>query len=96
MDAAGNLYGSAPQGGANADGTLWELASGSGTITALASFDTNSGTNPNGVTIGANGRLYGTTALGGANDDGTVWEFQGASVPEPSSIVTGLIGLALA
>jgi uncharacterized repeat protein (TIGR03803 family) len=38
MDAAGNLYGAASAGGAAGDGTVFEIAKGSSTITAFASF----------------------------------------------------------
>ncbi len=52
MDSSGNLYGTADAGGAinEDDGTVFEVAKGSGTITTLASFN---GTN------GANSRLAG-------------------------------------
>jgi uncharacterized repeat protein (TIGR03803 family) len=144
FDAHGNLYGTAPDRGANNDGTVWELARGSSTITALASFNGTNGSFPsagvtfdahgnldgtaaggggtvweiqagssaiatlatfngtNGfdpfseVTFDASGNLYGTAFSGGANNLGTVWEFQPSAVPEPSSLVLGLIGLAVA
>jgi uncharacterized repeat protein (TIGR03803 family) len=97
LDASGNLFGTAEYGGANNDGTVWELAQGSGTIVALDSFNGTNGAGPYaGVTFDANGNLFGTAREGGANNDGTVWEIQTASVPEPSSIVMGLIGMALA
>jgi uncharacterized repeat protein (TIGR03803 family) len=48
VDSAGNLYGTTWQGGAYGDGTIFELAKGSGTITALASFDGTDGANPPG------------------------------------------------
>jgi uncharacterized repeat protein (TIGR03803 family) len=75
FDANGNLYGTAPFGGANAIGTVWELAKGSGAITALSSFDRTTGDDPKaGVTFDANGNLVGTAATGGGNGHGTVWE----------------------
>jgi uncharacterized repeat protein (TIGR03803 family) len=79
FDANGNLYGTTAFGGANSDnGVVWELANGSGAITALASFDspvvTNGGDPKAGVTLGADGNLYGTADTGGANGQGTVWE----------------------
>ena len=39
MDSSGNLYGTTSEGGASGDGTVFELATGSGTITTLASFN---------------------------------------------------------
>ena len=49
------------------------------------------------MTIGPGGTLYGTASDYGAHGYGTVWEFQGAfvSVPEPSTMALGAIGLAL-
>jgi uncharacterized repeat protein (TIGR03803 family) len=75
LDANGDLFGTAYDGGATNQGTVWELANGSSTITALGSFDGTNGELPlGGVTFDANGNLYGTTAFGGANHVGTVWE----------------------
>jgi len=76
-DAAGNLYGTASQGGASGDGTVFEVASGSSAVTTLANFDSNGtdGTNPNsGLVMDADGNLYGTTEDGGADGEGTVFE----------------------
>jgi uncharacterized repeat protein (TIGR03803 family) len=75
MDAAGNLYGTAPMGG-NGSGTVFELTpdqSGTTwTATALHSFCPNwncaDGQNPHGdLAIDAAGNLYGTTQYGGTN-----------------------------
>ncbi len=97
LGANGNLFGTTADGGAYGDGTVWELAQGSSAIATLGTFNGANGLQPlAGVALGANGDLFGTTAYGGTYNSGTVWEIQGASVPEPSSIVTGLIGLALA
>jgi uncharacterized repeat protein (TIGR03803 family) len=75
LDAQGNLYGTTNQGGGNGDGTVWEIAKGSNTITTIASFNGSNGSNPfAGVTLDAQGNLYGTTRYGGAGSDGTVWE----------------------
>ena len=48
MDSSGNLYGTTERGGANGDGTVFELAHGSSTITTLASFNGTNGVDPNG------------------------------------------------
>src|SRR5665213_1325480 len=75
VDSIGNLYGTASRGGASGDGTIFEIAKGSGTITTLASFDGSNGANPSaGVTLDAAGDLYGTTDGGGDSNDGTVFE----------------------
>jgi uncharacterized repeat protein (TIGR03803 family) len=97
IDANGNLFGTTAGGGANTVGTVWELAKGSGVITLLASFNGTNGSDPvAGVTFDANGNLYGTASEGGASGVGTVWEFSLSSIPEPSSLILGLISLAVA
>jgi uncharacterized repeat protein (TIGR03803 family) len=79
FDAAGNLYGTTYQGGANNVGTVFELTSGPGgswTEKLLHSF----GNYPDGslpsssLVFDAAGTLYGTTASGGHNGMGTVFE----------------------
>jgi uncharacterized repeat protein (TIGR03803 family) len=96
FDANGNLVGTAQLGGLSGNGTVWELAKGSSTITPLASFNgtTNGGVPGAGVTFDANGNLFGTTLGGGSSSFGTVWEL--SSIPEPSPLVLGLISCALA
>src|SRR5512135_2938487 len=81
LDAQGNLYGTTDGGGANGQGTLFELAAGSGTITTLASFNGANGAYPEaGLIMDAQGNLYGTTSNGGAFDDnGTVFELAAGS-----------------
>jgi uncharacterized repeat protein (TIGR03803 family) len=75
VDSSGNLYGTTAWGGANGDGTIFEVASGSGTITTLASFNGANGSNPEaGLFMDSGGNLYGTTSSGGANGYGTVFE----------------------
>ncbi len=46
MDSSGNLYGTTEDGGGSSDGTVFELAKGSGTITTLASFNGTNGEIP--------------------------------------------------
>jgi uncharacterized repeat protein (TIGR03803 family) len=75
MDGSGNLYGTAKSGGAANDGTVFELAHGSGTVTTLASFHGTDGAEPvAGVIMDGGGNLYGTTYAGGAFQDGTVFK----------------------
>ncbi len=75
MDSSGNLYGTTQGGGAAGDGTVFELAQGSGTITMLASFNGSNGLHPEGsVIFDSAGNLYGTTNAGGVSSDGTVFE----------------------
>jgi uncharacterized repeat protein (TIGR03803 family) len=80
MDSSGNLYGTTTQGGASDDGTVFELAQGSGTITTLASFDGTDGSLTHATLItDAHGNLYGTALFGGASNDGTVFEVANGS-----------------
>ena len=82
MDSSGNLYGTTEYGGVGSlgsrgygDGTVFELAKGSSTITTLASFNGANGQVPQaGLIMDSSGNLYGTTESGGANGDGTVFE----------------------
>jgi uncharacterized repeat protein (TIGR03803 family) len=75
LDSSGNLYGTTEAGGASTDGTVFELAKGSGTITTLASFNGTNGSFPYpGLLMDSRGNLYGTTFSGGASNDGTVFE----------------------
>jgi uncharacterized repeat protein (TIGR03803 family) len=75
IDGAGNLFGTTVRGGASDNGTLFELAHGSNTITTIASFNGNNGARPvGGVMMDVAGNLYGTTQEGGAIGAGTVFE----------------------
>ena len=81
VDAAGNLLGTTFSGGANGDGTVFEIAkTGSGYAampTTLVSFTGADGKNPQAALItDAAGDIFGTTALGGADGDGTVFEIK--------------------
>jgi uncharacterized repeat protein (TIGR03803 family) len=73
----GNLYGTAPSGGANSGGTVFKMTP-TGTLTTLYSFCAQpkcaDGETPlAGLVLGNNGIFYGTTSVGGANGDGTVF-----------------------
>jgi uncharacterized repeat protein (TIGR03803 family) len=80
VDANGNLFGTTYTGGANSDGTVFEIAKTSSgyasTPTTLVSFDYySSGGFPRaGLIVDANGNLFGTTEEGGASGYGTVFE----------------------
>jgi uncharacterized repeat protein (TIGR03803 family) len=74
-DSNGNFYGTAFIGGPYGDGTVFELAKGSNTITTLASFDGTNGKGPYcGLLMDNSGNLYGTTFFGGPSGFGTVFE----------------------
>ncbi|HLN32693.1 MAG TPA: choice-of-anchor tandem repeat GloVer-containing protein [Gemmataceae bacterium] len=76
MDSSGNLYGTTLEAGPSNDGTVFELAHGSGTITTLLPFNGPNGSGPIGLLMDSSGNLYGTTEYGGANGLGTVFEVQ--------------------
>ncbi len=79
-DASGNLFGTTYQGGASADGTVFEVRAGSDTITTLASFNGANGQDPHaGLVEDGGGNLFGTTTAGGASGDGTVFEVKAGS-----------------
>ena len=80
MDGSGNLYGTANVGGAENNGTVFEVVKGSGTITTLASFYNSNGRCPAAALImDSSGNLYGTTEVGGTSNDGTVFEMVAGS-----------------
>ncbi len=78
-DANGDLFGTTTTGGADGDGTVFEIAkTASGyasTPATLVSFNATDGTMPEtGLILDANGDLFGTTTAGGVGGDGTVFE----------------------
>ena len=80
IDNAGNLYGTASQGGTNAlGGTVFEISPAIGgglpIETTLHSFTGPDGLHPAAALIvDKSGALYGTTAFGGATGQGTVFQ----------------------
>ena len=69
----GNLYGATDVGGANNDGTIYELTLKGG-LTTLHSFDNTDGYGPQGTVVqDTNGDFYGITEFGGSSGDGTVF-----------------------
>jgi uncharacterized repeat protein (TIGR03803 family) len=77
----GNFYGTTYGGGANDDGTVFQL-SPAGTLTRLYSFcsepNCTDGDEPVGLIQASDGNFYGTTYEGGATDDGTVFQLSPA------------------
>lgn len=77
-DAAGNLYGTTYDGGADGVGTVFKLtnSNGSWSESVLHSFTTGTGDGGNpysGLTFDPHGNLYGTTNSGGPGEHGTVF-----------------------
>jgi uncharacterized repeat protein (TIGR03803 family) len=86
LDAAGNLFGTTSQGGANGDGAVFELAPGTKSTTVIADFTFADPSPEGGVVIDASGDLFGTTNYvnnGGANQ--TVFE-----IPASTGTITTL------
>jgi uncharacterized repeat protein (TIGR03803 family) len=90
-DANGDLFGTTQIGGANDDGTVFELVKSGATytLTTLVSFNGNDGTAPYASLIAdADGDLFGTTGYGGASGEGTVFEIAKNASGYPSTLTT--------
>ena len=83
MDAAGNLYGTTPGGGAYGYGSVFKLTPSGGTWAYVDMYDfmgqSDGGYPYGGVTLDAHGNLYGTAGSGGTGNCypsgcGVVWE----------------------
>ena len=79
FDSAGNIYGTAPCGGANAAGTAFKYTPGTGVLMPLHAFcaQTNcpDGSAPtNGLVQGTDGNFYGTASGGNASADGVIFK----------------------
>jgi uncharacterized repeat protein (TIGR03803 family) len=69
----GDFYGRTEGGGANGQGTIFEITP-SGTLTTLHSFDASDMGEPSaGLVQATNGAFYGATTFGGTSDLGTVF-----------------------
>jgi uncharacterized repeat protein (TIGR03803 family) len=70
----GNLYSTAPSGGANDLGAVLKVTP-AGKLMVLYSFDGTHGQNPySGLTLATDGNFYGTTCSGGTSGSGTIFE----------------------
>ena len=83
-DGQGNLYGTTFRGGANGDGTVFELSpsflSNSRTLTTIYSFDATTGARPQSrLLIDGEGNLFGTASAGGLNNAGVLFELASGS-----------------
>jgi len=76
----GNLYSTAPTGGANGEGAAFYF-SPAGSLTVVHSFTGSDGSAPySGLTLGTDGNFYGTTTAGGTNGAGTVFQINGSTL----------------
>src|SRR5579871_4534142 len=95
-DKAGNLYGTTRYGGANGQGTVFELTKSNDawTETILYSFaGGNDGASPAAsVTFDASGNIYGTTRLGGSDNAGTVFKLTLANGTWQESVIYTFTG----
>ncbi len=97
IDSHGNLFGTTEAGGAHNNGTIFEVAAGSSTITTLASFNTaTTGQTPmGGVVMDSHGNLFGTTNQpSGVGDFGSIFELPAGSttiltLPSFDGVTTG-------
>jgi len=70
-----NLFGTTNYGGADSDGTLWQLIDGNTSINTLYSFTSGSdGGGPAGITSLDVGNLFGVAQYGGGDGYGSVYE----------------------
>jgi uncharacterized repeat protein (TIGR03803 family) len=95
-DSSGDLFGTTENGGADSDGTVFEIKAGSGAVTTLVSFNSTNGANPcAGLVMDSSGNLFGMTEYGGASGDGTVFEVSNTAATtvsvtsSPASVVYG-------
>jgi len=98
FDAAGNLYGTAPDGGAYLYGDVFELSSGSGGWTFnviydfCQQFDCPDGADPVGLLVDRLGHLYGTASMG-IYDSGVVYELTNSGSGWGQSVLYTFDGL---
>jgi uncharacterized repeat protein (TIGR03803 family) len=79
-DTFGNLYGTTGAGGANNEGTIFEISS-SRQESILLSFDGSNGAVPlSTLILDSNGDLFGTTSVGGTFNAGTVFKYSSSGV----------------
>ena len=77
FDTAGNLYGTATDGGNNNDGVVFRLSpSSAGWAQTFASFNGKDGALPYGPVLLNNGLLYGTATHGGNSNNGVIFSIR--------------------
>ena len=95
LDAAGNIFGAANDGGGSGIGGVYKIAAGTSTVTTLASFASYTGSTPRGsVVLGKNGTLWGTNMDGGGvGGGGAVYKVEPGMQPTVTAVF-GRNGLA--
>src|SRR5436190_21421234 len=79
-DSQGNFFGTAPNGGANGNGAVFEVTADSHTLLTLASFSGVDGAFPTGALVAdSRGNFFGTTQQGGTSHSGNVFELPAGS-----------------
>lgn len=75
MDAAGNLYGTAPIGGPGGGGAVFEISGVTHNVSVIGVFNGTNGSEPSALPfVDAAGNVYGTTADGGTGYTGVLYE----------------------
>ncbi len=89
----GNLYGVTKSGGADGDGTVYQVTP-SGVVTTLYSFSGGAtGALPTGtLSIGSDGTITGTTTAGGASNLGTVYQLANPATSPALTILHSFTG----
>ncbi len=91
FDSSGNLYGTTTTGGANNDGTIFELPGPNfTTLSTIATFKGSTGdTIEDTPYMDANGNFFGTAYVGGPvlSSEGTVWEWSASDGQTPTLLV---------
>ncbi len=95
-DAAGNLYGTAANGGAFGHGTVFKITP-AGVVTSLVDFTGTTGSalgrQPHAdLLLASDGNFYGTTKFGGVSDFGTVFKLTPAGVFTTLAVFNGTTG----
>jgi uncharacterized repeat protein (TIGR03803 family) len=86
----GNFYGLTYDGGANSNGTIFQMSAAGTTYTVLRSFATADAVNPQGSLVqGSDGNFYGLAAQGGTNGYGTIFKLA------PSPALSGPVTLTV-
>jgi uncharacterized repeat protein (TIGR03803 family) len=76
----GKLYGTMYNGGANSEGTLFEINPATNDYVVLKDFNGTSGENPICKLVQhSNGKIYGTTEKGGTYSEGTIFSYDPVS-----------------